>query len=148
MSVNRLKFTKLSKHAPNMVVILRLRWPKLLWRYLTLWLMNVGHLYLFLSLTNLVLWCMPIRLRNKSSSKLVRSSRGQGPKMKIPPSICLRFKINEYSKREFPTKVHLTPKGSTKEKCLPWSLKREIVVVLMLRSVFVLSVVQKMKTHS
>lgn len=68
--------------------------------------------------------------------------------MEILLRLGLKSKISQSSKRGFPTKVLLTLQGSTKVKCLPPSLKKQEVVVLMLRSLFVQSVVENMKASA
>ena len=67
--------------------------------------------------------------------------------MEILPRLGLRFKIIQGSRKGSPTKVPLTLLGSSNVKCLPPSLKNQEVVVLMLRSLFVLIVAENMKAR-
>ena len=68
--------------------------------------------------------------------------------MKMLPRVDLRFKISQGSRKGFPRNVLQILQGLTKVKCLPPILKREKVVVLMLRSLFVQRVVQNIKVNS
>ena len=65
--------------------------------------------------------------------------------MEILPRLDLRCKISQGSRRGSPFKDLLTPKESKKVKGINPSLKRGKVVVPMLRSLFILSVVEKMR---
>ena len=57
----------------------------------------------------------------------------------------IRLKGSPNDNTTTPTKVILTPQGSRKVKCQPLMLKREKVVVLIFRSLFVQSDEDKMK---
>ena len=68
--------------------------------------------------------------------------------MEILQTLYLTFTISQGYRRDFPNNYILTLQVLVKLKCIHSNLKRGNVVVLMLRSLFVLGVVGNMKTSA